>query len=92
MPHLVQLHTFEYRIALFDYSLEYRKGSADGNTSFLSRQLQADTEQDRSRCSGVTAVDENLRAASFPVPGTGLGKLVPRPDSAVCWVDSLQSP
>ena len=47
----------EYLTA-FDYTLEYRKGSANGNAAFLSRLPQPATEHDRSGSSRLTPIDD----------------------------------
>ena len=79
-------------LTAFDYTLEYRKGSANGNADYLSRLPEPATEHDRSASSSLTPVDDDgifliqacgLRARSSPTPGVGLGGLVPRPESAV---------
>ena len=64
----------------FDYTLEYRKGSANGNADFLSQLPQPATEHDRSGSSRLTPPSTT---PSTSVPGIGLGGLVPQPDSAV---------
>ena len=57
----VQNHTarlqqwFEFLTA-FDYTLEYRKGSANGNAEFLSRSAEPATEHDCSASSSLTVV------------------------------------
>ena len=80
-------------LTAFDYTLEYRKGSADGNANFLSRRFpETATEHDRSGSSSLTPVDDGgifliracgLCARSSPTPSVGLSGLVPRPDSAI---------
>ena len=79
-------------LTAFDYTLEYRKGSANGNADFLSRLPEPATEHDRSGSTRLTPVDDDgiyliracgLRTGSSPVPGVGLSGLVPNPDSAV---------
>ena len=76
----------------FDYTLEYRKGSTNGNADFLSRLPVPATEHDRSGSSSLTPVDDGgnfiirawgLRTRSSPPPGVGLGGLVPHPVSTV---------
>ena len=76
----------------FDYTLEYGKGSANGNADSLSRLPQPTTEHDRSGSSRLTPVDDEaiylVRACGLhtpftPVRGIGLGGLMPQPDSAV---------
>ena len=81
----------EYLTA-FDYTLEYRKDGANGNTEFLSRLPQPATEHNRGGSSRLIPVDDEaiylvracgLLTPSTSVPGIGLGGLVPQPDSAV---------
>ena len=76
----------------FDYILEYRKGSTNANTDFLSRLPEPATGHDRGGSSRLTPVDvggvflirvSELRTRSSPTPGVGLGGLVPRPGSVV---------
>ena len=79
-------------LTAFDETLEYRKGSANGNADFLSRLPELATECDRSGSSSLTPVDDDglflirtcgLRTRSSPTPGTGLGELVTRAENAV---------
>ena len=79
-------------LTAFDYTLEYRKGSKNGNADFLSRLPQPATEHDRSGSRRLTPVDDDaihlvracgLLTPSTSIPGIGLGGLVPQPDSAV---------
>ena len=76
----------------FYYSIEYRKGSANGNADFLSRLPEPATERDRSGSTSLNPVEDGaiylirvcgLNTASSPIPGVGLGGLVPRTESAV---------
>ena len=71
-------------------TLEYRKGSANGNANFLSRLPESATEHDRSGF--ITPVEDGgifliracgLRTHSSPTPGAGLNGLVPRSERAV---------
>ena len=79
-------------LTAFDYALEYRKRSANGNAGFLSRLPQPATEHDRRGSSRLTPVDDEaiylVRACGLLTPftsilGIGLGGLVPQPDRAV---------
>ena len=83
-------------LTAFDYTIEYRKGSANGNADFLSRLPESATGHDRSGSTSLNPVEDGgvyliracgLNAPSSPIPGVGLGGLVPRPESA--WVGSL---
>ena len=71
----------------FYYTLEYRKGSANGNEDFLSCLPAPAAEYDRNRVTSPTPVEDGgiyliracgLRIPSSPIPGIGLGGLVPR--------------
>ena len=77
-------------LTAFDYTLECRKGSANGNSDFLSRLPEPATEHDGSGSTSLTLVDDGgidltmacgLRTPSSPIPGVGLGGLVPRTES-----------
>ena len=79
-------------LTAFGYTLENRKGSANGNADFLSSFPEPATEHDRSGSSSLTCVDYGatimirvcgLRTRSSLIRGVTLGRLVPRPDSAV---------
>ena len=50
---------FEFLTA-FDYTLEFRKGSANGNVDFLSRLLQHATDHDRSWSTSLNLVDDGV--------------------------------
>ena len=78
-------------LTAIDYTLDYRKGSANGNADFLSRLPEPATEHDRSG-SSLNPVEDGgiylIRACgqntpSSPIPGAGLSGLVPRTESAV---------
>ena len=82
---------FEFLTA-FDCTLDYCKGSANGNTDFLSRLPEPSTEHDRSGSSSLTPVEDSgiflvracrLRTRSSRTSGVGLSGLVPRPESAI---------
>ena len=76
----------------FDYKLEIREGSANGNADFLSRLPEQATEHDRSGSTSLNPVEDDgiyfirvcrLNTPYSPIPGVGLGGLVPRTESAV---------
>ena len=78
-------------LTAFDYTLENRKGSANGNAHFLSRLPESTTEHDRSGSRSLTSVENGdlflirasgLRIRSSPTPGAGSSGPVPRPESA----------
>ena len=77
---------FEFLTA-FDYTLDYRKGIANGNADFLSRLSQPASEHERSGSSSLTPVDDvgifliracGLRTRSSPTPGVGWDGAPPR--------------
>ena len=77
-------------LTAFDYHLEYRKGSANGNADFLSRLPEPATEHDRNGSTSLTLVKGGglylIRACglctpSSPIPGVGLGRLMPRTEN-----------
>ena len=79
-------------LTAFDYTLEYRKGSANGNADFLSRLPEPATEHDRNGSTRLNLVEDNgiyiIRVCGFNtpssrIPGVGLGGLMPRTESAV---------
>ena len=79
-------------LTAFDYTLEYRKGSANGNADFQSRLPEPAPEHDRSGSTGLNPVEDGgiylikacgLSAPSSPIPGVGLGGLVPFTERAV---------
>ena len=79
-------------LTAFDYTLEYRKRSANGNAAFLSRLPEPATQHGRSGSTSLNLVVDGgtyltracgLSTPSSPIPGVGLGGLVPRTESAV---------
>ena len=69
----------------FDYKLEIREGSANGNADFLSRLPEPATEHDRSGSTSLNPVEDGgiyliracgLSTPSSPIPGVGLFGLV----------------
>ena len=87
----------EYPTA-FDYTLECRKESANGNADFLSRLPQPATDHDPSGSSRLSSVNDGaiylvrtcgLLTPSTSIPGIDMGGLVPQPDSAVLGGDPL---
>ena len=66
------------RLTEFDYTIEYRKGSANGNADFLSRSPEPVTEHDRSWSTSLNPVEDvgiyliracGLNTPSLPIPG-----------------------
>ena len=79
-------------LTTFDYTLDYRKGSANGNADILSRWPEPATEHDRTGPSSLIPPEDGgifliracgLRIRASPIPGVGLCGLVPHPESAV---------
>ena len=79
-------------LTAFDYTLEYRKGSANGNADFLPRLPEPAMEHDRSGSTSLNPIEDGgtflmrafgLSAPSLPIPGVGLGGLVPGTERAV---------
>ena len=71
----------------FDYTLKYRKGSANGNADIVSSLLEPAAERDRNGSASLTPVEDGgihliracgLYTPSSPIPGVGLGGLMPR--------------
>ena len=78
-------------LTTFDYTLEYHKGSANGNADFLSRLPEPATENDRSGSTSLNPVEDGgiyfigacgLNTPSSSILGVGLGGLVPRTEGA----------
>ena len=89
----------EFLIA-FDYTLEYRKGSANGNADFLSRLPEPTTEHDRNGSTNLNPGEDGgiylirvcgLNTPSSPIPGVILGGLLLR-TKVLSWVGSLSPP
>ena len=77
-------------LTAFDHTLEYRKGSVNGNADFLSRLLEPARKHDRNGSTSLTPVEDGgiyligafgLDIPSSPIPGVGLGGLMPRTES-----------
>ena len=94
--HNAQVRRWLEYLTAFDYTLEYRKGSANGNADFLSRLPQLLTAHDRSSFGRLTAIDDSplylvracgLLPPSTSMPGVDLGRLVPRPDNPLITAD-----
>ena len=83
----------EYLTA-FGYTLEYRKGSANGNADFLLQLPQPETEHDHSGSSRLTPVDDEaiylVRARDLLTPLAWVG-WCPNP-IAPSWVGSSLLP
>ena len=87
-------------LTVFDYTLEYRKGSANGNADFLSRLPEPATEHD---CGGSTSLNPvedgviyliracGLSTLSSQIPGVGLVGWYPAL-RVLSWVGSLSPP
>ena len=75
-------------LTAFGYTLEYRKGSANGNADFLLRLLQPPTEHDRSGSSCLTPVDDE---AIYLVRACGL-LIHPHRPPALAWVGWCPNP
>ena len=78
-------------LTAFGYTLEYRKGTANGNADFLSRLPEPATEHRRTGSSSLIPVEDGgiffipacgLRPRASPIIGVGLSGLVPHPASA----------
>ena len=79
--HNVRVQRWLEFLTAFDYTLEYRKGSANGNADFLSRLPEPATEHDRNRSTSLNSVEDGgvylirvcgLNTPSSPIPGVGL--------------------
>ena len=79
-------------LTAFDYTLEYRKGSTNGDSDFLSRMQEPATEHDRSGSSSLIPVKDGgifliracgLRTRASLSPSVCLSGLVPHSESAV---------
>ena len=90
--HSVRVQRWLKFLTAFDYTLEHRKRSANGNAGFLSHLPEPATEHDSSGSTSLNPVEDGgiyliracgLNAPSSPIPGVGLGGLVPRTESAV---------
>ena len=57
-------------LTAFDYTFEYRKGSANGNADFLSRLPEPATEHDRNGSTSLTPVEDG--GMSHPTIGVAL--------------------
>ena len=91
--HYARVQPWLEYFSLIDYTLECRKGSANGDADFMSRLPLPSALNDRSRSSHPTSIDDGgiylphpacgPRTSYSPVHGVGSSGLVPRPDSAV---------
>ena len=79
-------------ISAYNFRLSYRRGQENANADFLSRLPLPPTADDVSGASALTDPDDlgvyliracGLTTPSCPVPGVGLGGLVPPPDIPV---------
>ena len=79
-------------LTAFAYTLEYRRGSANGNADFLSRLPERATEHDRNKRTSLKLAEDSgiyliracgLHIPSSPIPGVGSGGLVLRTERAV---------
>ena len=82
-------------LTAFDYTLEYRKGSANRNADCRSRLPEPATEHDRTGISSLMPVEDGgiflirgcgLRIRASQTSGVGLNGRVPHPESAVLGV------
>ena len=85
-------------LTAFDYTLEYRKGSTNGNADFLSRLPRPATEHDRSGSTRLNPVEDGgiylIRACGSALPPrrsrvSAFGGLVLK---VLTWVGSLSPP
>ena len=76
----------------YDYTLEYHKGSANGNADLQSLLPEPATEHDRSGSTSLNRLEDGgiylrrscgLNTPSSSIPGVVLGGLVPRTERAV---------
>ena len=88
--HNARVQRWHEFLTAFDYTLKYRKGSANGNADFLSRLLEPATQHGRIGSTILNSVEDGgiyliracgLRTPSSPIPGVDLGGLVPRTES-----------
>ena len=56
--HNVRVQRWLEFLTAFDYTLEYRKGSANGNADFMSRLPEPATEHDRSGLTSLSPVED----------------------------------
>ena len=75
-------------LTAFDYTLVYRKGSANGNADFLSCLPEPAIEHDRSGSSSLTPVDDGGSSSSGPAGFT----LVPLRPPVLAWVGWYLAP
>ena len=87
-------------LTAFECTLEYRKGSANGNADLLSRLPEPATRHDRTRSSSLIPAEDGgifliracgVRTRSSPTPCVGLSGLMPRPESAALGWPPLTS-
>ena len=85
-------------LSAYNYTLEYRNGTANGNADFLSRLPQPATDADRTGRNRLTGTDTVgiylIRPCGFapnkpPTPGIGLGWLVSLPSRPIPTIQPL---
>ena len=90
-------HWLEF-LSTYNYTLDYLKGTANGNADFLSRLPQPATDADRTGRNRLTGPDTVgiylIRLCAFamnepPTPGIGLGGLVSPPSRTIPTIQPL---
>ena len=89
--HNVRVQRWLEFLTAFDYTLECRKGSANGNADFLPRFPEPATEHGRNGSTSLTPVEDGgmyligacgLHTPSSPILGVGLGGQMPRTEKS----------